>query len=178
MQVTSAATTLSGANAGTTTNLSGSFSGIGNVQDLGTGTLRNTNATWTMSGANAGTTTNLSGSFSGIGNLLDLAAGTLRAGNNTWVLTGSNAGTVALLEFSRIAPVELFRKHAQIGEYFALMRIRKTVDVGFHHLPCSDPAAAFFRDRAAAGTSGQRKHTDQCERLLQHHTAPVPAVPR
>src|SRR5262249_12591593 len=71
---------------------------IGNLQDTGTGTLKEANATWTITGANAGTVTNLSGSFSGMGNLQDTAnTGTLRATGATWTLDGSNTGTVTNL---------------------------------------------------------------------------------
>src|SRR5437588_12048567 len=90
--------TITGPNAGTVSNLSGSFSGIGILQDAATGTLKEANAIWTITGANAGTATNLSGSFSGMGNLQDTAnTGTLKATGATWTLNGANTGTVTNL---------------------------------------------------------------------------------
>ena len=90
--------TITGLNAGTVTNLSGSFSGMANLQDTGSGTLKEANATWTISGVNAGTVTNLSGSFSGMANLQDTAnTGTLRSSGATWTLNSSNTGTVTNL---------------------------------------------------------------------------------
>src|SRR5205085_10173046 len=88
---------LSALNTGTVSEGQGAvaFTAVGNLQDPGTGTLREAKARWTVSGANTGTVPNLSGSFSGMGNLQDTAnTGTLEASNAAWTLNGANTGTV------------------------------------------------------------------------------------
>jgi hypothetical protein len=56
-------------NTGTVTNLSGTFAGMANLSDTGTGALVSSGATYTITGSNTGTLSLLTGSFAGMGTL-------------------------------------------------------------------------------------------------------------
>src|SRR5207302_3385511 len=105
--------TIPGANAGRVTNLTGSYSCMGNLHDTAnTGTLKATGATWTLNGANTGTVTNLSGTFSGMTNLTDLAAGTFDMhvtgdGSVTGNIVSTNPGSISYAGYTSAVTFEL-----------------------------------------------------------------------
>src|SRR5205814_2848537 len=118
LRASNAIWTLNGANTGTVTNLSGAFSGIGNLSDLGAGTfnmhgtgngsitgnLVSTNpgsisyagytsaATFDLSGA-ANQSTAIAGTWSGLTTATGSTnADTVKGANRTYTITGANAG--------------------------------------------------------------------------------------
>src|SRR4029077_11269350 len=126
LRATSATWTLNGANTGSVTNLSGAFTGMGNLADLGTGTFNmhgsgngsisgNLNAgtngmmsyagytspvTASLSGA-AGTTTGVGGTRTGIRSIAGSSnSDTITGSGATYNLTSQNAGNSSGLSWS------------------------------------------------------------------------------
>ncbi|MBU6246143.1 MAG: filamentous hemagglutinin N-terminal domain-containing protein [Xanthomonadaceae bacterium] len=81
------------AGSGTTTGISGSWSGVTSVAgSAASDIITGSNQTYTLTGANAGN--NGTVSWTSFENIADSGTGTLRAANQTWSLTGHNQGSV------------------------------------------------------------------------------------